>query len=85
MSCGAWLDDRRTDRDAALAAQDWVLGYLTAYNEYVAPDGAISRGTDQDGMMAWLDGYCQSHPLDLVGQAATALVRELRARKPTAQ
>lgn len=63
-------------------AEEWVLGYLTAYNEHVAPDGNISAGTDADGLMLWLDSYCQAHPLDNLGTATSALVAELKARKP---
>jgi hypothetical protein len=66
---------------AAIPVQDWVVGYLTAYNEWVAPDGNISAGTDNDGIAAWMDNYCQAHPLDNVARAARALVVELKARK----
>jgi hypothetical protein len=81
MSCGTWAEYRRDGGMPAIAVQDWVAGYLTAYNEWVAPDGNISGGTDNDGLAAWIDNYCQLHPLDNVAQAASALVAALKARK----
>jgi hypothetical protein len=30
-------------------------------------------GTDFDGLMGWVDNYCQSHPLDAVAIAAAKL------------
>jgi hypothetical protein len=56
-------------------------GYLTAYNNFVAPDGNITAGTDSEGVTLWVDSYCQAHPLDGLADAAAALVAELRARK----
>ncbi len=83
ISCGSWLDARRQPEQAlALSDSDWVLGYITAYNEYVAGDGHIDRGTDAEGIDAWIDKYCLARPLDTVADAARALVKALKARAP---
>ena len=81
-SCGQYLKDRR-DRDSVEATADmfWIQGFITAYNHYAAPDGNITAGIDSEGIAAWVDNYCQAHPLDDLAVAAAALVAELRARK----
>jgi hypothetical protein len=81
ISCGTWIAQRRDAGPVMYGDEDWVLGYLTAYDEHVAPDGKISAGTDSDGLMTWIDGYCQAHPLDNLATAASALATELKARK----
>jgi hypothetical protein len=57
----------------------WLDGFVTAYNDYVAPNGDITRGTDVDGMAAWLDTYCVTNPLDSLARASGKLIAELRA------
>jgi hypothetical protein len=32
------------------------------------------NGTDAQGVWAWIDNYCQAHPLDKLGDAALAFV-----------
>jgi hypothetical protein len=81
-SCGTWVSERRQDSLVSLQIQTWVLGFLTAYNEFVATDGQISRGVDVQGLMGWIDNYCQAHPLEDVESASVHLVLELKRRKP---
>jgi hypothetical protein len=82
-SCADWASQRQLpDHALALANQGWVLGYVTAYNEYLASDGNVAAGADSDAIAAWIDTYCAAHPLDDLAHAARALVEDLRARKP---
>jgi len=37
-------------------------------------------GTDFDGLIAWIDNYCQANPLKGVAEAAGALLQTLRDR-----
>ena len=63
----------------------WVAGYLSGANveaganvDATEPEALI--GTDFDGLMAWIDNYCQANPLDKVVEAAQALLQTLRSR-----
>lgn len=83
QSCGSWTEDRRASNDlVAVTKLMWVLGYATAYNEFVSQDGKATQGTDSAGMAAWIDSYCLAHPLDDLSRAAHALVHEMETRKP---
>ena len=72
-SCGSF-----TRAQQGLAMQ-WVAGYLSGSNQDPAEPEAL-RGTDFDGMMGWIDNYCREHPLATIGEAAIALLAELRSK-----
>jgi hypothetical protein len=78
-SFGVWTQERRAPTPKVGRLAQWVAGYLSGVNtERTSSDFLV--GTDFDGLMAWVDNYCQSHPLDAVGVAAAKLVIELRSR-----
>jgi hypothetical protein len=84
LSCGNYLSHRQSEADGDLISDAmfaWLMGYLTAYNDYGPGDGNITGNTDSSGVQAWLDSYCQAHPLDRLVAAAQALVAELKSRK----
>jgi hypothetical protein len=81
VSCGSWLEVR-TGEDVQVAARTaWVLGYVTAFNQYGSkPEGDVSSGKSTEEMMAWIDNYCRQHPADNVYRASAALVDQFRER-----
>ena len=34
------------------------------------------KGIDSEAVFAWIDVYCQKHPLELIGDAAVRLLEE---------
>ena len=89
FSCGHWTQDKPTrstgpyatsyNMPAALNEQ-WVLGFLSAFNFYGNGSGNITNGIDNNGVFAWIDKYCAEHPLDTITRAMVALVSELSKR-----
>jgi len=81
VSCGAWLETRKVPEppgDHRLEGRrQWLLGYLTAYEEYARGGGDILNGSDADGAFAWVDNWCSQHPLEPIFRAGFALVSEL--------
>ena len=78
-SCGTWIEARKTNNTSRYGS--WLLCYLSALNLW----GVIGRkdaliGTDAEGPYAWMDRYCQSHPLELIVQGAGDLARQLDQR-----
>jgi hypothetical protein len=84
-SCGTWTQDRATaanakanargdpmDRLSALTDETWVTGFVSGYSH-----GASLKDTDGDALAAFMDNYCQVHPLDTIATAAAALVTDL--------
>jgi hypothetical protein len=79
QSCGSWIDARKTNNTSRQGS--WLLGYLSALNVW----GVIGRkdalsGTDAAGLYAWMDRYCQSHPVETIATGAGVLARELDQR-----
>ena len=81
VSCGSWLEVR-TGEDVQVAARTaWVLGYVTAFNQYGSkPEGDVSGGKGTEEIMAWIDSYCGQHPSDNLYRASAALVDEFRQK-----
>jgi hypothetical protein len=56
--------------------EDWLGGYLTAYNRKTDEITNILEGTDIAGAMLWLENYCRMHPTESFADAAFALVTD---------
>jgi hypothetical protein len=79
VSCGSWLNDRKGDDARTSNRTAWILGYVTAFNQYGSkPKGDISGGKSTEEIMAWIDSYCGQHPRDNLYNASAALVDEFR-------
>ena len=81
VSCGSWLNDRKVDDAQASSKIAWVLGYVTAFNQYGSkPVGDVSGGKGTEEIMVWIDNYCGQHPSDNLYRASAALVDEFRQK-----
>jgi hypothetical protein len=81
VSCGSWLNDRKGHGTGASSRIAWVLGYVTAFNQYGSkPEGDVSGGKGTEEIMAWIDNYCGQHPSDNLYRASAALVDEFRQK-----
>jgi hypothetical protein len=79
ISCSSWIESRGDDNPLAATRTAWVLGFITAFNQYGSkPEGDVSGGKDTEVLMVRIDDHCKRHPLDNLYNAAAALVDELR-------
>ena len=79
-SCGKWLENRREKPTLASSSDSWVNGYLTGRQE-AGLDLTESQLGDLAGRSAWIDQYCQGHPIDDLTDASRALFRALMAKR----
>jgi hypothetical protein len=83
-SCGSWTEDKATETSHHTNRFDdesWVMGFLSGYNAYaMTGDADIAQGVSARDIFKWLDNYCASHPLDLIGTGVDALIHELHQR-----
>lgn len=80
-SCAVWVKNRAEQPAPSLGAiidSTWLAGYLSGVA--VARNVDFLKGVDENTVKVWMDNYCASHPLDLVGDAADALSIELKNR-----
>ena len=84
-SCESWTTDRDADGPNSRFKEQWVLGYVTAMNNWVlaANRGAARNLAEEDGvegLLDWMDDYCDDHPLTNVGNAVALMAREYQDR-----
>jgi hypothetical protein len=79
-SCGAWIADRKEPGAGAAIDLEWVLGFLTGFNQFGQFTGDVTKGIDKDGIAAWVDNFCSQNPLLTVEDASSALVLALLAK-----
>ena len=77
-SCGAWLQERKSESGDWYMMGQWVLGYVTAYGYYGSHD---LRDVDSPAMSSWIDNYCQQTPLEDIKTAAQKLIDTLKTKK----
>ena len=79
LSCSTWLERRAGDGGDRETMVSWVLGYITAFNQYAADPGIdISAGQKTEELTGWIDDYCRQNSTAKLQQASAALVEELR-------
>jgi hypothetical protein len=81
LTCSSWHERRAGDAVDAATMTAWVLGYITAFNQYAsAPRGDVSRGQDTKELTTWIDDYCRQNPTDNFYNASAALVAKFRQK-----
>jgi hypothetical protein len=81
LSCSSWIERRAGDALDAATMTAWVLGYITAFNQYVSdPQGDISTGQNTKELTAWIDDYCRRNPADNFYNASAALIDKFRQK-----
>ena len=80
VSCRLWLEDRQTDSSSAASRTGWVLGFMSAFNQYGSQGGDVSEGKSTEELMSWIDNYCRKHQDDHLHIASQAFVDDFRQR-----
>jgi hypothetical protein len=77
LSCSTWTITSKQSYESQVYSK-WVFGFISGIN-LENPSGDFLQGRDADGLIAWIDNYCRSNPLNRITQAAVELVKVLRA------
>jgi hypothetical protein len=73
-SCGSWREARLSGR--SFGYEQWIIGFVSGVA--IALRGDLLTNNDAQGVWHWIDNYCVSHPLDLIGSATGELINVLR-------
>ena len=79
-SCGQWIKERGPQNHATAYHLGWLLGYVSGANVFRIGDKDILKTIDFNSIEAWMDNYCQAHPLDSAADGARNLVIELERK-----
>ena len=78
--CGTWTNTPK-DSPQREVFRKWVFGFLSGANWANENSKAdFLQGTDPEGLIAWVDNYCRSNPLNGLARATQELVYELERR-----
>ena len=80
-SCGNYIDERRKDEWGEVVFAAWIAGYVTATNLERPKTYDIMGRTDLDGILLWLENYCQQHPTESFAKAAFELMEHLHPQR----
>lgn len=78
--CGLWM--RARQQNGAGQLESYAMGFLDGFSsgkdrEFWAADGRV---ISRDAVYLWLDNYCRSNPLNLLGTGLWKLFQE-RAKR----
>ena len=79
-TCESWLTERGKGEPQAWQLQQWLLGYVSAYNNWVHKDRNVADGTDAKGMFTWVDKNCADRPRDLLATVVEELILDLKGK-----
>ncbi len=74
-SCGSYVSE--TDVYRKWEFESWMLGYISGVNAYKKGKEDYSKGLDAQGLVKWMDNYCQKNPLDSYGTGVEILLNEI--------
>ena len=77
-TCESWRVEREKGEPRAWQLQQWLLGYVSAYNNWVHKGRNVADGTNAKGMFAWIDKYCADRPRDLLATVVEELILNLK-------
>ena len=80
-SCTGWATARKADDVRTVQYKEWLLGYLSAYNNWVHKGQNVAGSTDNKGLLVWIDNYCREHGADPLVQAVENLMLDLKGGK----
>jgi hypothetical protein len=81
-SCGSWIKERKNG--TASFDQNWLLGFMSGYNHYKddrTTKNGIFGSTDNEGIAAWMDNYCEKNPLSDQYSGVIEMIEELRVMR----
>jgi hypothetical protein len=73
VSCGTWFSDK-TEIAYLNVDRAWVLGFISGAN--FSSGSNVGKGTDANGIFAWIDQFCTQNPMKSISDASSALVNE---------
>jgi hypothetical protein len=73
-SCGSWTTARRYghNTERSVPFDQWMVGFLSGVG-YAGQQNPLNN-MDADGVLAWVDNYCATYPINDVLTAGMAFI-----------
>ena len=79
-TCGEFLDANTKKDDDYSRFQDWLAGYVSAYNRWTPGVSSVAGNTPMATHAAWLVEFCTGSSSSFFSKAVDRLVRELSGK-----
>lgn len=76
--CRLWTSDQGGGGGPAYMEKIWVLGFMSAYNNYMVRNKPGLTSDETTTFFTWINDYCDGHPLDTLAVATAKLVEHLK-------
>lgn len=83
-TCESWLKERGKGEPRAWQLQQWLLGYVSAYNNWVHKGQNVADGSNAKEMFAWVDEYCADRSRDMLATVVEELILDLKKNQTPA-
>ena len=79
--CRLWTSDQGGGGGAAYMEKIWVLGFMSAYNNYMVRNKPGLTNDEATTFFDWINTYCADHPMDTLAVTTAKLVEHLKNRE----
>lgn len=76
--CRMWTSDQGGGGGPAYMEKIWVLGFMSAYNNYMVHNRPGLTSAETTTFFDWINTYCEDHPLDTLAVATAKLVEHIK-------
>jgi len=76
--CHLYTSDQGGGGGPAYMEKIWVLGFMSAYNNYMVHNKPGLTSAETTTFFDWINTYCEDHPLDTLAVATAKLVEHLK-------
>ncbi|HEX3917084.1 MAG TPA: hypothetical protein VHW60_07065 [Caulobacteraceae bacterium] len=77
MSCRDWASYRRKPLPPNSGPEEWVLGYLSAYNAFAPGPKDSFHDNDASNVLGWIDTRCAQNPANSISQTLNDFITSL--------
>jgi hypothetical protein len=76
--CHLYTSDQGGGGGPAYMEKIWVLGFMSAYNNYMVHNKPGLTSAETTTFFDWINTYCEDHPLDNLAVATAKLVEHIK-------
>jgi hypothetical protein len=81
MACWEWIDAWRGTQASTARLNQWVMGFITAFNAFQHSGQNVLEGQDPGVAIQWIDTYCHENNDANVAEAAVKYMELLQSMR----
>jgi len=82
VRCDKWAYGRKNKDSANAQDEDWIAGYVTAYNRWVHKGRSLPPSPDPESLYVMIDKLCAENPQETLSGATESMILDLIRQQP---